>query len=103
MDFPAAVFPVTVVDPLLDVKVPRTEFFSEADKDIYNMCMAFQIALYPEIDAWRVDDPELVKGLPATLQIVGRTLDDEAVLGMLGMVDRALKRSDVGVRTKSKY
>ena len=44
------------------------------------------------------DDPELFHGLPIGLQLVGRTLEEEAVIAMTEIVDRALKdsRSEVG-------
>ena len=37
------------------------------------------------------DDPELFHGLPIGLQLVGRTLEEEAVIAMTEIVDRALK------------
>ena len=37
------------------------------------------------------DDPELFHGLPIGLQLVGRTLEEEAVIAMAEIVDRALK------------
>ena len=38
-----------------------------------------------------LDDPELFHGLPIGLQLVGRTLEEEAVIAMTEIVDRALK------------
>ena len=38
LDYPACVFPVSKVDPTLDVKQPRDKFLSEADESVYNMC-----------------------------------------------------------------
>lgn len=37
------------------------------------------------------DDPEVFHGLPVGLQLVGRTLEEEAVIAMTEIVDRALK------------
>ena len=37
------------------------------------------------------DDPEMFHGLPIGLQLVGRTLEEEAVIAMTEIVDRALK------------
>ena len=37
------------------------------------------------------DDPELFHGLPIGLQLAGRTLEEEAVIAMTEIVDRALK------------
>lgn len=38
------------------------------------------------------DNPELFKGCPVGLQLIGRTQEEEAVIGMTGLVDTALKR-----------
>lgn len=37
------------------------------------------------------DDPATFKGTPIALQLVGRTLEDEAVIGMTEIVDAAIK------------
>ncbi|KAL5535558.1 hypothetical protein ACEPAF_3652 [Sanghuangporus sanghuang] len=74
LDYPACVFPVSKVDPTLDVKQPRDKFLSPTDEFIYN--------LY---------DPEVWKNAPTSLQLVGRTQEDEAVLAMTEIVDKALK------------
>ena len=39
MDYPSLVIPVTKVDPEVDVKLEREEFWSEDDKGIHDMCM----------------------------------------------------------------
>ena len=39
------------------------------------------------------DDPAIFKGTPIALQLVGRTLEDEAVIGMAEIVDAAIKKS----------
>ncbi|KAI0075922.1 general amidase [Panus rudis PR-1116 ss-1] len=74
LDYAAAVFPVTFVDKEVDVVVPPHEFRNHEDKAVYK--------LY---------DPELFHGLPVGLQLVGRTLEEEGVIGMTEVVDRALK------------
>jgi amidase len=38
LDYPALVFPVTTVDPTLDVKKPSREFSGEADREVHEMC-----------------------------------------------------------------
>jgi amidase len=38
LDYSATTFPVTTVDPALDAKKPRHEFYSDVDKSIYEMC-----------------------------------------------------------------
>jgi len=75
LDYPAAVLPVTTVDPAIDVKKPPHNFLSETDKRVYE--------LY---------DPTIFKGTPIALQLVGRTLEDEAVIGMAEIVDAAIEK-----------
>lgn len=38
-------------------------------------------------------DPELSKGMPVNIQVVGRKWEDEKVLGMMKVVDEALQDS----------
>lgn len=38
------------------------------------------------------DDPEVFKGAPISLQLVGGTLEEEAVIAMTEIVDSALKK-----------
>lgn len=38
MDYPSLIVPVTKVDPHVDVKPAREEFWSEDDKAVYEMC-----------------------------------------------------------------
>lgn len=40
---------------------------------------------------WLADDPDLFHGLPVGLQLIGRTQEEEAVIAMTEVVDRALK------------
>ena len=37
------------------------------------------------------DDPELFHGLPVGLQLIGRTQEEEGVIALTEVVDRALK------------
>ena len=37
------------------------------------------------------DDPDLFHGLPVGLQLIGRTQEEEAVIAMMEVVDRALQ------------
>ncbi|KAG0696600.1 general amidase [Suillus ampliporus] len=73
LDYPAAIFPVTTVDSTLDGKEPRHDFYDDFDKHIYEMY-----------------DPEKFKNAPICLQLVGRTLEEEAVIKMTEIVDVAL-------------
>ncbi|KAF7307128.1 Amidase domain-containing protein [Mycena indigotica] len=77
LDYPSVIIPTGAkVDPVLDVKQPRTEFFSPMpfDKDIYERYT-----------------PELYEDAPIPIQVVGRTMEDEAVLAMSKVVDDALR------------
>jgi len=74
LDFPAAVVPVTKVDPSLDTKKPPHKFRNEEDRVIY------------EISA-----PENFKDAPVSLQVVGRTQEDEAVIALAEIVDKAIR------------
>ncbi|KAI9511286.1 general amidase [Russula earlei] len=75
LDYPACVFPVTKVDPLLDQPKPAHRFLSEEDQAVYEL----------------YDSPETFKNAPVGLQLVGRTQEDEAVIAMTEIVDAALK------------
>ncbi|KAG1881700.1 general amidase [Suillus tomentosus] len=76
LDYAATVFPVTTVDPTLDArneKDPPHRFYDQFDQDVYEMY-----------------DPEKFKNAPVCLQLVGRTLEEEAVIKMTEIVDAAL-------------
>jgi amidase len=75
-DFPAAVIPVTRVDPAKDPKVARESFHSDLDKQL-----------------WEMYDPETYKNGPIGIQVVGQKDEDEAVIRMAEIVDAALKAS----------
>lgn len=38
LDYSAVTFPVTTVDPVLDVRVPRDDFHNHEDEHIYQWC-----------------------------------------------------------------
>ncbi|KIL86925.1 hypothetical protein FAVG1_09478 [Fusarium avenaceum] len=75
LDYPAAVFPVTKVDPLKDSKdvdyVPK----NDQDKLVYDMYT-----------------PEKFAGMPINLQVVGRRQYDEKVLAALEEIEHAMGR-----------
>nr|GAT48430.1 predicted protein [Mycena chlorophos] len=75
LDYPSVVVPVGAkVDPVLDAKQPRTEFYTEFDKQNYEKY-----------------DPALYENAPLSIQVVGRTMEDEALLAMTKIVDDALR------------
>lgn len=92
MDYPAATVPVTKVDPSLDVKKPAHHFLSEADEANYGLCkcLGFFHIYMPPTTAY-TDEPAVFQNAPVALQVVGRTLEDEAVIAMAEIVDLALK------------
>ncbi|CCM03702.1 uncharacterized protein FIBRA_05848 [Fibroporia radiculosa] len=74
LDYTSSVFPVTFADAELDKAQPPHQFRNHEDEAIYK--------LY---------DAQLFHGLPVGLQLIGRTLEEEAVIAMTDIVDRALK------------
>ncbi|CCM05066.1 uncharacterized protein FIBRA_07272 [Fibroporia radiculosa] len=70
LDHVAAVFPVTKVNPIVDVKQPEHDFMSPLDKIYYEMY-----------------EPSTFLNAPVGLQIVGRTLEEEAVEALMSSVD----------------
>ncbi|EUC56516.1 general amidase [Rhizoctonia solani AG-3 Rhs1AP] len=64
VDYTVGVVPVTVVDPEVDKAVPPHAFYGDDDREIYHMY-----------------DPEVFRGAPIGLQVVGQRLEEEAVLG----------------------
>ncbi|KAF8196067.1 general amidase, partial [Pholiota molesta] len=75
MDYTTSVFPVTHVDPLVDLPQEPHQFYNHEDEAIYKL--------------YKTD---LFAGCPVGLQLVGRTLEEEAVLRMTYIVDEALKQ-----------
>ena len=47
LDYPACVFPVTKVDPVLDRPKPAHEFLSEADQKTYELCTSDFLRCFP--------------------------------------------------------
>lgn len=56
------------------------------------------VAIYAEV--CRVDDPITYKNAPISIQLVGKTLDEEAVIAMSEIVDNALKANSSVVRSQ---
>ncbi|KZT35454.1 amidase [Sistotremastrum suecicum HHB10207 ss-3] len=92
LDYATAGFPVTTVDPILDAqKPPPHEFYNHEDEAIYNLCKWNPVIHVLEAHLFYPDDVELFKDSPIGLQITGRTLEEEAVIGMAELIDAALK------------
>ncbi|GAA6005997.1 hypothetical protein JCM10207_007301 [Rhodosporidiobolus poonsookiae] len=73
-DYPTAVFPVTTVNPALDVKAPAHNFASDFDKHNYESY-----------------DPDVFRDVPIGLQVYARKGEDEATLKFVEICDEALK------------
>jgi Asp-tRNA(Asn)/Glu-tRNA(Gln) amidotransferase A subunit family amidase len=54
-----------------------------------NSCISQLCTDIPSI----TDDPAIFKNAPVCVQVVGRTLEEEAVIGMAEIVDAALRSS----------
>ncbi|KAJ7751252.1 amidase signature domain-containing protein, partial [Mycena maculata] len=74
LDYPALVIPVSKVDQELDAKQPRDAFYTGRDR-----------ANYEEYN------PVTHENAPISIQVVGRTMEEEAVIAMAEVVDDALK------------
>ncbi|KZT68822.1 amidase [Daedalea quercina L-15889] len=74
LDYTTCAFPVTYADAELDKAEPPHRFYNHEDEAVYK--------LY---------DPQLFHGLPVGLQLIGRTLEEEGVIAMTEVVDKALK------------
>ncbi|KAF5537193.1 general amidase [Fusarium napiforme] len=75
LDYPGAVFPVTKVDPAVDVK--DEGYVPKNDMDRF---------------VWEMYDGEKMKGSPVNLQVVGRRQEEEKVLAALEEIERAMGR-----------
>lgn len=75
LDYPGAVFPVTKVDPAVDVK--DEGYLPKNDMDRF---------------VWEMYDGEKMKGSPVNLQVVGRRQEEEKVLAALEEIERAMGR-----------
>lgn len=75
MDYPGVVFPVTTVNPDLDVIDAEYTPKNAQDKFVHEMY-----------------NPATFKNAPISLQIIGRRQEDEKVLAALVEVERAMGR-----------
>jgi len=95
MDYTTSVFPVTVVDPQIDIPVEPHEFYNHEDEAIYKLCeLDMSLSNTVWADHYFSDNTNLFSGCPVGLQLIGRTLEEEAVLRMTFIVDTALKEME---------
>lgn len=97
LDYTTCAFPVTTVNPELDVRVPRHQFHNHEDEHIYQWCKyclrIHILTVFTHPTLLFSDDPHIFIDAPVGLQLVGRTHEEEAVLAMTEVVDTALKRT----------
>lgn len=74
LDYPAVTFPVDEVRKEIDVK--------QRDDEPHNELDAWNWALY---------DPHTLNGHPVSLQVIGKTLNDEKVLGAATVIEKIWK------------
>ncbi|RDB26908.1 Acetamidase [Hypsizygus marmoreus] len=79
LDLACTVFPVTFVDPKVDVPRPPHEFHNHEDEAIYKLYST-----------------DLFAGCPVGLQLIGKSQEEEAVIAMTEIVDNALKDARAG-------
>ncbi|KAK8158042.1 amidase [Phyllosticta citrichinensis] len=78
LDYTAVIVPTgVVVDPALDAREGGMQWRSELEQRIHEKAF----------------DPEIQKGAPVAVQIVGRRLQEERVLAISEIVDEALKKA----------
>ena len=98
LDVSSGVFPVTRVDQELDV--PRADYkpFGEFDQRVHDSCKSADAELpcrEEELTILVDEGPEKYWNVPVGLQIMGRRLEEEKVVGMLAAIEKALKAADV--------
>jgi amidase len=76
LDYTALAFPVSTVSKVLD-PFPGAPYQPRNDQDAWN---------------WGVYEPESMDGHPVGLQIVGRKLEEEKVLGVAAVFEKLLGR-----------
>lgn len=100
MDYTTSVFPVTHVDSARDVPHEPHDFYNHEDEAIYRLCACGNccwLCLFADSPLLcTLDNTDLFSGCPVGLQLIGRTLEEEAVLRMTYIVDEALKRYSSG-------
>jgi amidase len=79
LDYTAATFPVTTADKDVDVADAAFESLSGAPADE---------------ETWKLYDPAVYDGAPVALQVVGRRLQEEGVLALASVIDKALKDNE---------
>jgi hypothetical protein len=61
------------------------------DQQNYELCMCFKVSFFLLADMPFADEPSTFSNAPVSIQVVGRTLEEEALIAMSEIVDNALK------------
>jgi amidase len=80
-----AVFPVTKVDPAVDVKEANYKQQNIIEEHVYEICSLLGTVKLIS------DDVEDFKGAPVNLQVVGCPYEDEKVLAAMQIIDEIMK------------
>jgi len=88
LDYTAGSFPVTFVDKTIDVEMPNYVPQNPVDQSI-----------------WSTYDKDIFDGAPVGLQVMGKRLQEEKVIGMMEAITRALElyRRSGSEMSKSPY
>jgi Asp-tRNA(Asn)/Glu-tRNA(Gln) amidotransferase A subunit family amidase len=81
LDYPALVFPVSKVDPDVDLREEGYEPMNEQDAYNYELCQFLILMNWVGLAYVNLDDPEFYRDAPVSLQLVGRRYEDEKVSG----------------------
>jgi amidase len=94
LDYAALTIPVSncKVDKSIDVKKPRETFLNDRDKTNHELCEFLANALCARTQYPTTDDPSVFENTPIAIQLIGRTQEEEAVIGMAEIVDAAIKK-----------
>ena len=98
--YPSVIIPFTTADPALDPK--DTDFVALSESDAVNeaKCEFYFFLSFVAISK-DLDDPELLAGAPAGLQIVAPKWGDEQLLADVEVIDLALNGKPAGEAASS--
>ena len=90
LDYTTLTFPVTTVDPKVDLRPAPREFLGPRDKYYHDLCESPSETTFTCTQS-RSDDPDAFAHMPVGLQLIGQTLEEEAVIAMAEIVVAALR------------
>jgi hypothetical protein len=97
LDYPSCVFPVTAVDPKLDVVDKSYKPANSLDKENWLKCKRPQFLPRTRMEKSEAppnilvdESPDKYARAPVSLQVSGRRFHEEEVLGLAGVISKAL-------------